>query len=299
MTNNHHLHKDPAQSKKALKIAIVAISVILGIEVIGGIWTNSLALLSDAAHVFMDLISFVISFGAIKLAERPISDKRTFGWHRLEVFAALINGLTIFFIAFIILMHAFKRMAQPQSILGPEMLGIAIVGLVVNLFVLWKLYPFVGEDVNTRSAFLHAFGDAAASVAVVVGGFLVIVTGKHFIDPVTAMLIAAMIVFGVYKIFRDSIQILLEGVPFGLDQSAIVRTIEEISGKNSVQDIHVWNICSHICALTVHLVLLERNMSHQKNILEEIGTCLEKKFNIVHSTIQIESQLWRDKGGMS
>jgi cobalt-zinc-cadmium efflux system protein len=293
MNNNHHLHRDTGQSKKALKLAILATSFILIVEVAGGIWTNSLALLSDAGHVFMDLLSFLISFAAIKLAEQPISDTHTFGWHRLEVFAALINGFTIFFIAFVILIHAFKRFFQPQAILGPEMLGIAIFGLVVNLFVLWRLYPHIGDDVNTRSAFVHAFGDAAASVAVIVGGFLVIMTGKHIFDPLTAMFIAVMIVFGVYKIFRDSIQILLEGVPVGLNQNTVVQSIEDIAGKNSIKDLHVWNICSHICALTVHLSLSDQKMPEQKHILEDIGTCLEKKFNIMHSTIQIESQLWK------
>jgi len=251
---NHHEHRDSSHSKKALKLAIGATAGILVIEVIGGIWTNSLALLSDAAHVFMDLLSFILSYTAILLAERPISDTRTFGWHRLEVFAAIVNGLTVFLIAFTIFWHALRRLVQPEEILSMEMLGIALFGLLVNLFVIWKLHPHLGEDVNVRSAFLHAVGDALASCAVV-----------------------------------------LEGVPKGLDRGIIIEEMESLCGKKSVRDLHIWNICSHICALSMHVTLPHEKMQEQKFILQKIDTILQKKFNIIHSTVQIESEKWHEE----
>ena len=289
---NHHEHRETLLSKKALRLSIAAISGIFVIEILGGIWTNSLALLSDAAHVFVDLLSLVLSLLAILMAERPISDSRTFGWHRMEVFAALVNGATVCLIGILIGIGAFKRIANPQAILTAPMLAIACFGLAVNLFVIWKLRPHIGLDLNVKSAFVHAFGDAAASVAVVAGGTLVLLTSKPVIDPIAAVLVALIIMSNSYWILRDSIHILLEGAPRGLERRLIVNSIEEIAGSRTIKDFHIWNLCSHISALSVHLILPESRMAEQKIILENINMSLEKKFNIVHTTIQIESDTW-------
>lgn len=292
---NHHEHQDSTRSKKALVLAIGATGSIFVLELLGWFWTNSLALLSDAAHLFMDLLSFLLCLAAIVIAERPISDIRTFGWHRLEVFAALINGLTVILMAIFLCYHAIQRIASPQEILTIEMLVIAIVGLLVNLLVIWKLHPHVGKDVNVRGAFLHAFGDAAASLAVVGGGILVLMTGQYIIDPIAAVLVALIIVVHASALLKDSFHILLEGLPKGLERSAILKSIEEIAGEKSVKDLHVWNLCSHICALTAHVILPEKRMAEQKTILEKIHANLQKQFNIVHSTLQIECDLWKMK----
>lgn len=292
---NHHEHQDSARSKKALVLAISATGTIFVLELAGGFWTNSLALLSDAAHVLMDLLSFVLALAAILIAERPISDLRTFGWHRLEVFAALVNGLTVILMAIFLSYHAWLRMVQPQEILIVEMLSIALVGLLVNLFVIWKLHPHAGADLNVRGAFLHAFGDAAASVAVVAGGILVLLTGHHIMDAIAAMLVSLIIVVHAGALLKDSFHILLEGTPKGLEKTEILRMIEKIAGAESVKDLHIWNLCSHICALTAHVKLPEERMSEQKIILEEIHSNLQERFNIVHSTVQIESELWDKK----
>ena len=292
---NHHEHRDSSHSKKALKLAIGATAGILVIEVIGGIWTNSLALLSDAAHVFMDLLSFILSYTAILLAERPISDTRTLGWHRLEFFAAIVNGLTVFLIAFTIFWHALRRLVQPEEILSMEMLGIALFGLLVNLFVIWKLHPHLGEDVNVRSAFLHAVGDALASCAVVLSGGIILATKNNVVDPIAAIFVSVIIVFSAFRIFKDSVHILLEGVPKGLDRGIIIEEMESLCGKKSVRDLHIWNICSHICALSMHVTLPHEKMQEQKFILQKIDTILQKKFNIIHSTVQIESEKWHEE----
>lgn len=289
---DHHEHKTGAHTKSVLLLAAGVSSTVFIVELLGGFWTHSLALLSDSTHNFMDMISFILSFFAILLAERPISDTRTFGWHRLEVFAALINSLTVSFIACAIFIQAFKRLANPTEILGQEMLSIACFGLIANLFVIWKLHPHVGMDVNIRSAFLHAFGDAVSSLAVVSGGALVLITKNHAIDPIAASAVAFIILLSAGVVLKDSFHILLEGAPKGLERNLILKSIEEIVGNESVKDLHIWNLCSHICALSVHLILPETRMNQQKNILEEINLNLEKKFNIVHTTIQIESEQW-------
>lgn len=287
-----HAHKDISLSKRALKLSIGAIAGIFVLEAFGGFYTNSLALLSDAVHVFMDLLSFVLSYSAIVFAERSESDSRTFGWHRIEVFAAVINALTVGLAAIFIIVHGVKRLSNPQEILTMEMLAIAFVGLLANCFVIWKLHPHVGQDLNVRSAFVHAYGDAAASVAVVVGGVLVYLTGNHMIDAMVAILVALIIMTGALSILRDSVNILLEGTPKGLQRGLIVSSIEDISGKESVRDLHIWNLCSHICVLTVHIFLEEGRMAEQKSIIRKINQTLEEKFNITHSTIQLESVDW-------
>lgn len=287
--HSHH-HKDAAYSKKALGLALAATAVIFFVEVLGAFWTNSLSLLSDSAHVFMDALSFGLTYLAIVLAEKPISDSRTFGLHRLEVFAALINGLTVFVIAVVITASAVRRLHQPQQILTLPMLSIAALGLAVNLFVIWKLRPLLGEDVNVRSAFVHALGDALASVAVVAGGIIIYFTGAWVADPIMAILVAAVIFFGVYGLFRDSIQILLEGAPKGLEKDKLIAAVEDISGFGTARDLHIWSICSHIRSLSLHVALPREKMKDQEKILRDINLSLEKKFNIVHTTIQIEPE---------
>ena len=286
----HSHHHTLPHSKKALRIALAATVSIFAVEVAGGLWTRSLSLLSDSAHVFMDILSFSLSYWAIVLAEKPISDTRTYGLHRFEVFAALINGLTVFFIAIAITVSAVKRFNDPQPILALPMLAIAVLGLAVNLFVIWKLRPLLGGDVNVKSAFVHALGDAMASVAVVVGGVIIYFTGAWVVDPVMAILVAGVIFAGVYGIFRDSIQILLEGAPRGLEKSKLITAVEDIAGEDTVQDLHVWSLCSHIRSLSLHVILPQSRMKDQGNILRDINLSLEKKFNIVHTTIQIEPE---------
>ena len=288
-----HEHQDTHNSKDALKIAILATGFIFVLEFAGAWWTNSLALLSDSVHVMMDLLSFILTLSAIHLAERPISDSRTFGWHRLEVFAAMVNGMTVSFAVVFIVFQALKRIAHPQAVLTFSMLEIAGLGLLANLFVVWKLSPFHKKDLNVKSAFLHAAGDAVASVAVIFGGLFIWWTKNPVADPVAAIAVAAIVFAGAFGIFRDGIHILLEGAPRGVETNLVVQLIEEVSGEDSVKDLHIWNLCSHICALSVHIRLPESRMSQQKKILEEINLSLERKFNIVHTTVQIESEHWR------
>lgn len=290
---NPHEHSDGRQSKSALFLALCICVVIFVVEVGGGFWTHSLSLLSDAVHVFMDAFSFLLSLSALYIAEHSISDRRTFGWHRLEVFAALINALTVVGVAFFIFFKAVQRFRDPQPVLGPEMLVIAVIGLIANLYVIWKLHKHSQKDLNIRSAFMHAVGDAAASVAVVAGGIIVSVSGIYMIDSAVAILVSIIILVYAYKIFGESVHILLEGVPLGLVRQEVIGSIEEISGKGSVRDLHIWNVCSHICALSLHLLLEDAKMSQQKELIGKINGHLEKKFNITHTTIQIEFEAWQ------
>ena len=244
----------------------------------------------------MDLLSFSLSLAAIALSERPVSDKRTFGWHRAEVLAALVNGLLVLVIAFFIFFHALGRISRPPEILTTPMLAIAVAGLVMNLVVIWKLSPHVRTDLNVRGAFLHAMGDAAASVAVVAGGILVWATGNTAFDSMAAVAVALLIMVNAYWVLSESVHILLEGAPKGMERDRIVLAIEEIAGARTVRDFHVWSLCSHIHALSVHLSLPGERMAGQKDLIEKLNADLGERFNIRHTTIQIESDTWQAPG---
>ena len=291
-----HSHEDASHSKRALKVSIAVVAAVLVMEAAGAVWTNSLALFSDAAHVLLDLLSFSLSLAAIALSERPVSDKRTFGWHRAEVLAALVNGLLVLVIAFFIFFHALGRISRPPEILTTPMLAIAVAGLVMNLVVIWKLSPHVRTDLNVRGAFLHAMGDAAASVAVVAGGILVWATGNTAFDSMAAVAVALLIMVNAYWVLSESVHILLEGAPKGMERDRIVLAIEEIAGARTVRDFHVWSLCSHIHALSVHLSLPGERMAGQKDLIEKLNADLGERFNIRHTTIQIESDTWQAPG---
>ena len=194
-----------------LKIAIGLTAVTLAAEVFGGFWTNSLALLSDAAHVFLDLFALVLSLAAIKLATLPASDRHTFGYHRSEVFASFINGLTVFLMAIGILYEAWLRCASPEEIKSLPMLLIAAIGLVMNLLAAGALHSHSHDDLNVRSAFLHVIGDAAASVGVIIGGVVMYYTGWYLLDALISVAIGLLILAGAGRVLRDSVHILMEG----------------------------------------------------------------------------------------
>ncbi len=198
-----------------LAIALTAVTLVA--ETFGGIWTNSLALLSDAAHVFMDLFALALSLMAIKLAARPATDRRTYGWHRAEIFASLINGATLILIGVGILREAWVRLLHPEVVKSKEMFIIAVIGLVMNLAAASRLHHHSHEDLNVRSAFLHVLGDAVASVGVIVGGLVMLFTHWYVLDAVISMAIVLIIGWGSLRILREAGHILLEGVPPHVD----------------------------------------------------------------------------------
>lgn len=268
--------------------AIVLTSVTLLAEAIGGWWTNSLALLSDAAHVFMDLFALVLSLMAIYLANRPADDDRTYGWHRAEVFASLINGTTLLLIAFGILHEAWERFAAPEAVKSKEMFIIAVIGLVANLIAATRLHGHSHDDLNVRSAFLHVIGDAVASVGVIIGGLIMLYTGWFVVDALISGGIALIIGWGSLRIIREAAHILLEGVPRGLSVADIVERMRGVNGVNDVHHVHVWSICSHISALSAHIDILPEYRLRQSEIIGEIEHILEHDYHITHSTLQGE-----------
>jgi cobalt-zinc-cadmium efflux system protein len=267
-----------------LAIALTAVTLVA--EVIGGFWTNSLALLSDAAHVFMDLFALTLSLAAIRLATRPVSDRRTYGWHRAEILASLINGLSLLIIAVGILHEAWGRFQHPEPVKSREMFVIAVIGLVMNLIAARLLHGHAHDDLNVRSAFLHVIGDALASVGVIIGGLIMLQTGWYVVDSLVSAGIALVIGWGALRILREAGHILLEGVPPHIDLKQVVKRIKDQEGVSDVHQLHVWSICSHITALSAHIDLHPDDLHRQGEVIGRIEAMLDHDFHITRTTLQ-------------
>ena len=296
-------HPDTGIEKRFL-ISIFVTLLILLAEVIGGYWTGSLALLSDAAHVFMDVFALILSFVALKLSARPADDKHSYGYHRLEVLAALINGLTLVYISFEIFHESWLRWQAPQAIKSIELMIIAVIGLIANLFVAFVLgghnhshdhaghdhgeegHTHKQEDLNVKSAYLHVIGDALASVGVVVAGGIIWFTGWSWVDPLMSVLIGILILFSSWRLLKSSLHILIEGVPEGMSSAEIADTLQKFDGVKDIHDLHIWSICSGHIALSAHAVLAE-NAEYGKT-MSALKECLIHDFGIEHTTIQFE-----------
>ncbi|GAM09042.1 cadmium, cobalt and zinc/H(+)-K(+) antiporter [Geobacter sp. OR-1] len=268
--------------------AIILTTLTLVAEVIGGIWTNSLALLSDAAHVFLDLFALILSLAAIRLAAMPVSETRTFGWHRTEVFASFINGVTVFLMAVGIFYEAWVRFLSPQEVKSLPMFIIAAIGLAANLISAGALHQHSHDDLNVRSAFLHVIGDAAASVGVIIGGVIMYFTHWYLLDAVISAGIGCVIFWGSWRVIRESVHILLEGVPRGMSIEEVHGAIRDIDGVNDVHHMNIWTICSHILACSAHVDIRPEFKVEQAGVLRRIEELLFDRFHISHTTLQVE-----------
>lgn len=271
---------------KNLKIAIFLTTLIFFLKFAGGIISNSLALLSDSAHVFMDVVALVLSYGAIRISARPSNRNVTFGYHRFEIFAALVNGLTIIGIAIFIFYEAYQRILDPPAVKGTEVLIIATIGLIVNTWVALKLHGH--HDLNIRGAYLHVIGDALASVAVIAGAVVIIYTGNYIIDPLLSILIGMMLLYGAFRLVFGSARILLEFAPRHVDADRLSSVMMQIEGVKGVHDIHIWSICSNIHAMSAHVLVDRINVQQTEVLINKINGIVKERFMIVHTTLQFE-----------
>ncbi|MDP2846514.1 MAG: cation diffusion facilitator family transporter [Candidatus Methanoperedens sp.] len=271
---------------KNLKIAIVLTTLIFFLEFVGGIITNSLALLSDSAHVFMDVVALVLAYGAIRISARPSNRNVTFGYHRFEIFAALINGITIIGISFFIFYEAYGRILTPPAVKGTEVLIIATIGLIVNTWVALKLHGH--HDLNIRGAYLHVIGDVLASVAVIAGAVVIIFTGNYIIDPLLSILIGMMLLYGAFRLVFGSARILLEFAPKHVDADRLSGVMMQIEGVKGVHDIHIWSICSNIHAMSAHVLVDRIHVQQTEVLISKISEIVKERFMIVHTTLQFE-----------
>lgn len=273
---------------KRLIFAISLTTLTLVAEIIGGIWSNSLALLSDAGHVFLDLFALMLSLAAIRLAAQPPGDLHSYGWHRAEVLASLINGLTVFLMAIGILYEGSKRLVAPEEVKTTPMLVIAVLGLFANLLAAKGLHGHAHDDLSVRSAFLHVVGDAAASVGVIAGAILMHYTGWYQADPILSIAIGILILAGAWRLLREAVHILMEGVPRGMSVDQVAACMRGIEGVADVHHLNVWSVCSHILALSAHVEIPPENDERREVLLRRIEHELAHKFHITHTTIQFD-----------
>jgi cobalt-zinc-cadmium efflux system protein len=271
-----------------LVLSLTLTGLILIAEVVGGLWTGSLALLSDAAHVFLDMFALGLSYGAIRLAALPANDRHTYGFHRMKVLAAFINGATLLLVAFEIFREAWTRFQNPEPILAGPMLVVAVIGLGVNLVVAFVLREHDHDDLNTRAAFLHVLGDTLSSVGVIVAGVVILFTGWIWVDPLVSVLIGLIILAGSWRVLRQTIHILTEGVPEGVTASEVAQTIHQTPGVAEVHDLHVWTVSPGYPALSAHVVLADQALSQTGPLMAELKEIIYHRFGIEHTTIQFE-----------
>ncbi len=254
---------------------------------VGGILTNSLALLADAGHMGADIGALGLSLTAVWLASRPASRRRTYGFHRAEVLAALVNSLTLMAIAGYVFWEASRRFADPPDVSSGPMLAIGSVGLMANVTSAALLFRHAGSGLNVRAAFLHVVGDAAASVGVIVAGVIMLATGQLIADPLVSVFIGALILIGAFRLTWETTQVLLEATPPGLSTLDIQQAMLKTAGVLGIHDLHVWTVTSGFVSLSAHV---ETDQAHdQHSVLVELRMLLARRFGIEHATIQLET----------
>lgn len=276
-----------------MRLAMALTAVTLVAEVIGGLMSNSLALLSDAGHVFTDFLALGLSWFGLAQEQRAPTLRMTFGYHRIGLLIAVVNALTLGGVAVYIFYHAYLRLQAPQPVQGPLMLAVALVGLTVNVTVLFLLRPYQRRSLNIRSAFFNVAGDALGSLGVVVGGVVVSLSGFYLIDPMMSIFIGVLITVGAGSIIRESMPVLLEAAPRGLNPQDISQAIREVPEVKRVNDLHVWSVAPGINALSAHVLIDDRPVSAVVQIRENIHRLLERRFHIEHATIQFECSACR------
>jgi cobalt-zinc-cadmium efflux system protein len=262
-------------------------------EVVGGLMTNSLALLSDAGHMFSDIAALALTICAFQIARRPATSKRTYGYHRLEILAALINGLILWLVVGVIFTEAYRRLMDPPEVHSIGMLVIAAGGLVVNIVSGRILYACDHHNLNIRGALLHVAGDALGSIGAIMAALIMLFTGWYFADAVISIVIGVLILYTSWELVRDSVDILMQSVPRGIDAADVQLAMEEVTGVIKVHDLHVWSVKSGVFTLTAHAVV-HPNGSAQ-SILDDIEERLKSRFAIEHTTIQLETESREEK----
>jgi cobalt-zinc-cadmium efflux system protein len=300
--NNHqhdgtdnHIHFESNVIEKRLIIALGITGFIFVMELAGGFLSNSLALKSDAGHLFGDVMALGLSLLAVKLSKLPPSSKRTYGYHRSEVLAAIVNGTTLLFLAGYIFYEAYQRLMEPEPIKSFLMLVVAVIGFGANLFVLFKLRGHATENLNVRAAFLHVMGDMLASVGVVVGGAIMLLTGNYIADPIISFIVGVIILVGAGGVLKEGVNILLEGVPAHIDYRELKKALEGVEGVISVHDLHVWTISSSRLALSAHLTVPQKSSHLAQDILQSANRYLKDKYKINHVTLQVECECCQDE----
>ncbi len=286
MNHNHAQHPKQRSGKKDLKFALSITGSWFLIELIGGLYANSLALLADAAHMLTDLAALGLSLFALKISARPATHSKTYGYMRAEILAALANGLFLILIAIYIFYESYERFWAPQEVKSGLMLVVAGTGLAANLVTAGLLYRSRQENLNLRGAFLHVVGDTLGSIGAIIAGVLMLLRQWYLADPIVSVLVGALVLYSSWELIAESVDVLLEGTPRHLKISSILGDLGKLKGVASVHDLHVWSITSEMTAMSCHVVLHPNEDAGP--VLLESNRLMREKYGIEHTTIQIE-----------
>jgi cobalt-zinc-cadmium efflux system protein len=279
-----------ASGKQRLVLALLITGCWFVIELAGGFYANSLALLADAAHMLTDLAALGLSLFALKISSRPATHEKTYGYLRAEILAALANGVFLVLIALYIFYEAYQRFWAPPEIRSIPMLVVAVTGLAANLATAGLLYRGRHDSLNLRGAFLHVLGDTLGSVGAIVAGVLMVARQWYLADPIVSTIVGALVLYSSWELVRESVDILLEAAPRHLKISNILNDLRGVTGVTSVHDLHVWSITSEMLAMSCHVVLKMDEDSDA--VLTNLSRLMREKYLIEHTTIQIESEKW-------
>jgi len=290
MGHQHHHHHATASevegNRRRLTTAIVLTATYMVAEIIGGLAANSLALLADAGHMFSDAAALGLSLVAVTLARRPATAQRTYGFHRAEILAALANGAALVALAALIAREAWERLAEPPEVQGGLMLAVACGGLTINVANLLILSGGRKSNLNVRGAWLHVMADTMGSVGAISAGAAIYFFGWRWADPVASFVIATLVLFSAWGLVRETLDVLMEGVPKGISVEEVVAALMELPGVLDAHDLHVWSLTSGRNIATIHLIISE-DADHQ-SIIDAANRTLASRFAIAHATIQVE-----------
>jgi cobalt-zinc-cadmium efflux system protein len=283
-----HVH-GPGRTSKLLRVALLLTLLYILVTVVAGVKAHSLALLSEAGHNVSDFLALLLSWVAVYLGARPPTVTKTYGYHRAGVLAAFVNAVSLIVVAFFIFIEAVHRLSKPVTVHAGVMMTVAAAGVLMNGVIAFMLHDS-SHDVNVRSAFIHMLGDTLSTASVIVGGWVILWTGRNWIDPALSFGIGALILWSSFGIIRETLNILLEGTPRGVSMELLAQTMKQVDGVRDVHDLHVWSIGSEMHALSCHIAIADIPPSASEAILRKVKERLASEFRIHHTTIQFEHE---------
>ncbi len=292
---NRYADGDRRHDRNRLRWCVGLTGSILVLEAVGGVVSGSLALLSDSGHMMTDLLALLLSLLAYNLAAKPATDRKTYGFYRLEILAALFNGTLLALLSLYLFYEAFRRFLNPRPVATGIMLWVAVVGLLANLAGIALLSPS-RKNLNIRGALFHVAGDALSSLGVILGAVVMRLTGWYRVDPMISAAIGLVILYGALRLMKEAGEVLLEAAPAGVTLPEIARAIESVEGVVGLHDLHVWSITTGMPAFSGHVVVKEAFLQDSDAMLNRIKEILEGRFGIYHTTLQVESERYEERG---
>ena len=284
--NHHATRADVAGNRRRLTLALILTATYMVAEIVGGLLANSLALLADAGHMFSDAAALGLSLVAVMLAQRPATSQRTYGFHRAEILAALSNGAALVALSVLIAREAWERLAEPPEVQGGLMLAVACGGLAINFANLMILSGGRKQSLNVRGAWLHVMADALGSVGAIAAGAVIYFFDWRWADPAASFVIAALVLYSSWGLIRETLDVLMEGVPKGISIDEVTDALKELPGVVDAHDLHIWSLTSGRNIATTHLVI-DEEADHQR-VIDQANRTLSERFSIAHATIQVE-----------